>query len=168
MLVSIEQNEIVNSSYQSDEEYGDWNRDSTMIINKVSKHSRIKYIRSKFIMQEIYEVNAELKDAQEQSEIKIHVVTLIYGTGDSFGHSTGNGLIIWAFTDILLAEKCRANVKGNYDENAFCFEVEDGEGSTKMIQLSNPAAGYFDDFEEVKVETFDLGFELENDECFYY
>jgi hypothetical protein len=155
MLVLVEQQETINDSYDSPEEYGEWRVDRTAYISKVSRYSKLLSVRQRKINGDIYQINKEF-----DHEMLIFVVSLIYSDGDSFGHSTGNGLVIWAFSDEILAEKCRVIIEESKDESAFCFDVEDGNGSTKTVQLSNPACGYFETVEYVKVESFKIGFEL--------
>jgi hypothetical protein len=75
-------------------------------------------------------------------------VFVIYGTGDSFGHSSGNVQLVDVFDD---AEKARglkeAIRKATYENYKYSFEYEGKE------YYAGSWTGYFETLEDVVVET---------------
>ena len=130
------------SSEYSDEEYGDWQQDNSFEV--ASAHLTLP--RNAGGSYEQFEL-----DVQEGDEI--FAVYVRYGSGDSFGSSTGNGSIIAAYTDI---EHARIAVS-NFEKNSSGMQVSipagvDMTGKLTYTKVYNPAAGYFENLETVDFE----------------
>jgi len=126
------------NSFQSEKDYGDWGSTNDFSVEGVTLTKPEDYNFEEF----------EVPDSVKKGD-DVYVLWMSYSTGDSFGSSTGNGEIIWVFSDKKLGEKAKAlwnNSKEYYVE----FDV--GHGITKKIH--NPAYGYFEDIEYLSLETF--------------
>lgn len=76
------------------------------------------------------------------------VFSVIYSDGDTFGHSVGNGEVVWVFKTKEQADKAETLFWENRKAYSIEFENEDGE----KITLSNPGSGYFETLDEVRID----------------
>jgi hypothetical protein len=76
----------------------------------------------------------------------VYVLYILYGTGDSFGSSTGNGEVIWTFTDIQQAIEAARAWNNNRKSEMVVFETQFGP-----LRLSNPGYDWFSNIEEIHV-----------------
>ncbi len=124
----------------SDEQYDySWSYEGTFSVDSVSieKPSGYDY--------ETINVGWDAEPGQE-----VYVLTMIYGDGDSFGHASGRGEVLWIFKDIECAKKAAQKLREDENEYTVCIEDEQGE----VIKLSNPGSGYFESVEDILVEAF--------------
>lgn len=129
-------------SERSDEAYGDWYELNTFRVEKVSlTEPKDRYFGSCDTIDLGYDV---------EPGIPIYVLVLIYSHGDSFGHSEGNGEIVWAFTDADVANNVRNHVEENIGKYSILYRNE----KDVEITFSNPASGYFEHMESLDVDTF--------------
>lgn len=80
----------------------------------------------------------------------VYVLYMRYGSGDSFGHASGNGEVLWVFREKILAEKALERV-----ENASCsHSVTVYDEALNEFRINNPASDYFSNCEGVYIEEF--------------
>lgn len=125
-------------SYRAPENYGEWSSDNHFSVDGVflNKPEHRGYTET---FTTVFDVNVG---------DELHVLYIRYGTGDSFGHGSGYGEVIWVFKDLDVAMKA-AKVWETTNNYRIDFEIEDGS----FIKLSNPAHGYFEQLESVNVQT---------------
>ena len=138
MKLFVKQVEITISANPPQEEYGSWSTDLHFSVEGVflSKDRRYHY--------EEIEVDFDVKVGDE-----VHVLYMIYSSGDSFGSSTGNGEVIWVFKDKMLAVEVAKEYE-NTEEYSIFFTTEEGN----IVKLSNPAAGYFENISSLNIKSF--------------
>lgn len=83
----------------------------------------------------------------------VYVLSMVYGEGDSFGHSSGNGEALWVFKDFEVAKNAAQTLKEQESSYSVSFLNENGEKAT----MSNPGSGYFECVEEIRLESFTVG-----------
>lgn len=79
----------------------------------------------------------------------VHVVYMIYSSGDSFGHGYGYGNIIDAFSDIDEAYRLVEEFNKQNREYQIKFKCENGEEK----QYYNSGSGYFSSVTRVDIST---------------
>lgn len=83
----------------------------------------------------------------------VHVLYMIYSTGDTFGSSTGNGEVLWVFKDFEKAENAAKSLREN--QNKYSIDILDEENN--FVRLNNPGSGYFEHIERITIESFRIG-----------
>lgn len=123
------------------EEYGDWWRESEFSVQGATLNEPENY------RCEMFEVAFDVVVGDT-----VHVLSMIYSSGDSFGTETGLGEILWVFKDQTLAEDAKLYWEANdeFVERAVSFQVDGG----KTVTMSNPAYGYFENCSSVDLHTF--------------
>ncbi len=134
LYVQIE--EILLDSFDSGEQYGDWSESHSFEPTGVSLNNESN---------EEFEIIGDIKSGSE-----VHVLWCTYSSGDSFGHSEGNGQILWVFTDPNLAEMAKIMVYKYKEQVSIKFNIEDG----KEVKISNPGYGYFDNLDTIELTSF--------------
>lgn len=96
----------------------------------------------------------ELFDLDFNVEVgdELHILTVIYSDGDTFGNSCGNGEIFWVFKTIEKAKQTEALIWNNRKSFSISFDTESG----KKVSLSNPGVGYFETLDEIRLKSFSL------------
>lgn len=79
----------------------------------------------------------------------VHVVYMIYSSGDSFGHGAGYGSILDAFSDINEAYRLVEEVNKQHREFEIKFKCKNGEEK----QYYNSGSGYFSSVTRVDIST---------------
>lgn len=127
----------VDEDYRSDEEWGDWRRSQTssVVSANLSKPDR-------YYGYEKFNVCFNADAGQD-----VYALVLTYGTGDSFGHSSGNMEILWVFQQEILAEKALEW----FNEKSENYTIEFFQEDLNKIQISNPASGYFECVENIEI-----------------
>lgn len=99
--------------------------------------------------------NGESVDVDFEAKVgdTVYVLSMTYGTGDSFGNSSGEGEILWVFKDFDVAREAALKVREQQNEYSVVFSDENGN----VHQLSNPGAGYFECVESVDITTCVVG-----------
>lgn len=126
-------------SERAEEQFGSWSEENQFTLEDVSTKRSNRYCNDQFDV----EFDAKPGDT-------VHVLYMIYGSGDSFGNSSGHGEILWVFKDRLLAEEalkrwqyaCDLHGDWRHDnkQQSCTFHVDGG----RWIKLSNPVYGYFE------------------------
>jgi hypothetical protein len=75
-----------------------------------------------------------------------------YGTGDSFGHDSGNIVFVDLFKTEVDAEECKHNL-----ERASDYSITLKSASGKSYAFSVPWIGYFESLENVEIKKFKIG-----------
>ncbi len=83
---------------------------------------------------------------------KVFLLVMEYSHGDSFGTSSGNGEVLYVFKDEKVAKEAYKVWRDNIEEYSIKFLNDAGD----TITLSNPAAGYFENCEELDILTFTI------------
>lgn len=118
-----------NDSYHDGEQYGEWSEDNYFSVDGVCLAD------PKGSCDEI-NVCFEKKDIGDC----IYVLVVHYGSGDSFGYSTGNGEIIWAFADSATAHNALAACN-KAKSDVMRFDIQDENGND--IPVWNHDYDYF-------------------------
>ena len=94
-MIYIEEQCICTYEEHSDEQYGDWSADYSYSIKgaTIAKPKTYDYC-------EVPDITAEVGDI-------VYVLYIVYGSGDSFGHSSGNGQFVCAYTDEAMADHAK-------------------------------------------------------------
>ena len=142
MELYVEYESYCTDSYHSGEQYGDWHEHRDHRIEGV-RLSKPSYSGS-----EKFTVDYDVKPGDN-----VYVLVMVYGTGDSFGHSTGNVEILWVFKDIKVAREAERKIN-NLGEDAYSMKIKTDSGKT--IQLSNPSAGYFESLEHLHIQVCEV------------
>lgn len=98
-------------------------------------------------MYEAFEVDFVVEEGD-----MVYVLDITYSTGDSFGHSDGDYEVMWVFKDRDVAAAAEKMIYANESALSLDIVVESG----KVVQLSNPAFGYFNRLSSVNVEVFSV------------
>jgi hypothetical protein len=140
LFVNVERHLVVNE--YSDEEYGDyekvWECDvSSVTLSRQKGHWNLD--REEFPVS--YPVAA--------GDV-VHVLYMIYTTGDSFGHESGLLDVLYVFSDEDLVKHATNEVRAQEREYTIEVEVEGG----KTLTLYNLGSGDFDSVTLVDYESF--------------
>lgn len=147
MKIFVQYSQVCVDSKEAEEEYGKWSTEYDFTVTGVSTRSINFDKYSRYTQEERFEVDFEASAGDT-----IWVLSMIYSSGDSFGRSTGNGEVIWVFKDRKVANQAAAMIEENKDQYQINFELETG----RLVKLSNPAAGYFENISSLYVEPFTL------------
>lgn len=114
------------SEHRSEEEYGSWSRECSFHLDNVSlTHDNFA---------DVFEQDVQYADI-------VHVLYMVYSSGDSFGSDSGIGEVIWAFKDENLAwaayNKLLLETKDD-GLHEISIQTEHGE-----LRFRNPAFDYF-------------------------
>ena len=137
MKLHVEHYGYCEDSYHDGEKYGSWSESNSHSIKGVC----LEVFGSAYNY-ETFGVDYEV----ERGDV-VFVVTMVYSTGDSFGHATGKHEVMWVFKDPKLAHENAKTFKESGDDYTVNIKTESG----KTVQLGNPAFSYFDSIENVEV-----------------
>ena len=126
----------INKSY-SPEQYGPWSAEYDFYIRQV------RVVNNPGNSGENFNVDAGYGDP-------VYIVWIGYGCGDSFGHASGKGEVVFAFGNKDKAIKCTEEIKKDTYSYSFLDDFDN------EVTLSNPAYGYFEHLEAVEIEEFIL------------
>lgn len=136
------------SSHRSADAYGDWSERIEFTVGEVSLTEPVNYNRDYFTVS----FDAVAGD-------KVHVLTMIYSTGDSFGRGDGYGEILWVFKDPKIAFEAEKTWRERCINDPDHNESWEDRMSTKFladnklqVMLSNPCADYFARLQDLRVE----------------
>lgn len=129
-------------SHRSEEEYGDWYSNSDFSIKGVYANKPDGWDVESFDLP--FECN--IGDP-------VFVLWMTYSSGDSFGHSEGNGEVLWVFKDPLIALNAKRVWEKANDKDGH-YEVEFLADNNLKVKMSNPAAGYFENMSSLELESF--------------
>lgn len=134
---------------EAEEQYGSWSESWQFSLGNVYASAR----SARDV--EVFSPKFEFQPGDQ-----VHVLWMTFGDGDSFGHASGKGEVVWVFKDENLAKEALLRVRhacrfgpgvprGNGPLYNFSFRVEDGS----FVQMSNPAGGYFNNCEQIELTT---------------
>jgi hypothetical protein len=140
MKIYVHYRSICTHSEREEKEFGSWSEDIDFSIAGVSTRESRQYSNEQFDV-----------DFDAVPGDTVFVLYMTYSTGDSFGSSSGNGEIIWVFSDRLVAQEallrwqhaCDVHNTDWHSDNKqqFCsFRVDGG----RYIKLNNVVFGYFE------------------------
>lgn len=125
--------QTVESSYQSEEQWGEWSNECNNRLEAVVKADSFPDVISPF--------NFMPGD-------KCYVVWAEYSTGDSFGHGYRDSTVsLGIFKDQLVAEELKQALE-KHTEPLFLFTTSDGQTHKEGFL---PWMGYFEHLEEIHV-----------------
>ena len=136
--VFVKYNETQTEYYHDGEQWGEWHASYDFSIEGVSLTAPSHHEYEKLGLE-----NVKPGDV-------VYVFWMTYSTGDSFGHATGQGEVLWVFKDPNLA--LAAKQKFMQDKEQYLIEINTDDGKT--FTLSNPASGYFENLGELEISTF--------------
>jgi hypothetical protein len=111
-----------------------WSRESEYEVKGISRHEEGEY---------------ELPDGTTEA----YVVYAFYGDGDTFGHSSGDLLILGVYADLWKAKYLEDEVRTIVNGGSYCSEVLDHDGNSIWI---SDLTGYFNQCEKITTERFDI------------
>ena len=82
----------------------------------------------------------------------LHLVVVRYSSGDTFGSTYGNWTVIGVFTNHEDARKEEKDIRNNTGKWATEYKNNTGKWATEY----KPWEGYFERFESVEIDTFEL------------
>lgn len=126
-------------SHKSEEEYGSWSQEYNFNVIHVSLEDSNRYTTENFT------IPGEINSGDE-----VFVLYMIYSSGDSFGSSSGNGEVLWVFTDKDIAEAASKIWAASNEIDSVSFKIEDGS----TVTLSNQSSGYFENISNVEISSF--------------
>ncbi len=142
MRICVEYDEICTHSEREPEQYGSWSESYSSSVTgayRIGEDEKAPYGTETFIIPD---------DSTEA-----FVVYMIYGTGDSFGHSDGQIDIIHCTNSEESADKLAKYITEHDHEYTIKFTDDFG----RDISIDNRGAGYFERIEYVGVEKFSIG-----------
>lgn len=143
MELFVQYDEDCTHSEREPVEYGSWSEEWDFRVKGVSLTSRDRWNEEKFT------VNIDVKAGDP-----VFVLYMTYSTGDTFGHANGRGEVLWVFKDADTARNALTLWKEENDKRDPEFSVKFEDDVGKIIQMSNPAAGYFENVGYIDLETF--------------
>lgn len=125
---------------RSDEPYGEWSEEWEFSVNAVFAQG---------------DHSCEMIDVPFNYNVgdTVHVLYMRHSSGDSFGHASGKGEVLWVFRERILAEKARQAILDNPDS----FRIKCYDESLNEMYICNPASDYFSHIEDVYIESFIVG-----------
>lgn len=129
-------------SHRSEEEFGDWSEYWSMGLGRVLKCDSPERPSLKG------DYDALTLNQDVQAGDAIHVLTMTYSTGDSFGRAEGKMEVVWADPRREMIEKMKSYIENHQGEHTWILPFEDG-----IIELSNPGSGCFEHIDSIDITT---------------
>ncbi len=145
MKLYVNYHEQCLEDYWDGEEYGDWHREWEYDVKSVGLSSLADWAGVG------YDVEEFTTDFDVDPGDRVYVLWMTYRTGDTFGHETGSGEILWVFKDRTAAEAAREIWEANARD---AYSVEFLTDTGKTVQVSSPASGYFEDLGVLELTEF--------------
>lgn len=146
MELFVQYKSICVDSYREDVEYGDWSDTNDFYVTGVNQTSRAQW-SGLAGREERFNVCFDV-----EHDDTVYVLWMTYSHGDTFGHSTGNGEILWVFRNLEVAQKALKDIEAQVEH--FSLHIRDERGN--KIELTNPGSGYFESVESVEITEFKL------------
>ena len=143
MELFVQYEQTCDESHRSDEQWGDWYESNTFTVRGVSVSTRDRWNEEKFA------VGFDVKPGEA-----VFVLYMIYSTGDTFGRAEGCGEVLWVFKDPDTAREALRLWREENDKRDPEYSVKFKDETGRVIQLSNPGAGYFENVSTIDLETF--------------
>ncbi len=145
MKLYVNYHERCLEDYWDGEEYGDWHREWEYDVRSVGLSTLAGWQGLGYDVEE-FETDLDI-----QAGDTVYVLWMTYCTGDTFGHESGRGEILWVFRDHAAALAAREI----WEENACnAYSVKFLTDTGKPVQVSSPAAGYFEDLGFLQLSEF--------------
>ena len=141
--VFVQYSEVCTHSEREDVEWGSWSEDWDFSVRSVSTSSRDRYNEEKFTL-----------DIDVKAGDHVFVLYMVYSTGDTFGRASGKGEVLWVFKDADTAREALRLWKEENDKRDPEYSVKFEDDTGRVIQLSNPGSGYFENVSYIELETF--------------
>lgn len=142
MRICVKYSEYCDHSERASERYGSWSESWSSSVDEayvLNENENGPYSSDTFLVPD--------------DTTTVHVVYMIYDTGDSFGRATGKIDIMHCTSNEDAAHKLADMVTKNKDEYSLKFTDDFG----REISISNSGAGYFESISYVGVESFTVG-----------
>lgn len=147
MKLYVNYHERCLEDYWDGEEYGDWHKEWEYEVRSVG-------LTSLKAWQGLgYDVEEFETDFDVAAGDTVYVLWMTYRTGDTFGYEKGRGEVLWLFKDRKTAEIAKA-VWEVHACDAYTVHFESDSGET--VQVSSPAAGYFEDIGVLELSEFEV------------
>lgn len=143
MEVFVQYSEICTHSEREDAEWGSWSEEYDFSVRGVSLSSRDRWNEEKFNL-----------DIEVNAGEPVFVLYMTYSTGDTFGRASGKGEVLWVFKDADTAKAALDLWKEENDKRDPEYSVKFEDDTGRVIQLSNPASGYFENLGYLDLQTF--------------
>lgn len=148
MELFVQYTSICLDSYREDREYGDWSETYDFNVTGVNQTSRAQWSGLAGREERVnVSFDADVGDT-------VYVLWMTYSTGDSFGHGSGYGEILWVFKNEEVAKYALNQVNECVEEYSIKFKDDDGN----VIEFSNPGSGYFESVDSLTISEFKLNF----------
>ena len=144
-LVYVQHRTICTHDEHEGVQYGSWSRHNDFTVDGVTLDTKMRWG---------YDA-VQIAPAVVVGDT-VWVLYVTYGTGDSFGHSSGQGEVVWVFTEEAVATKALEDLEKlgtARDVVAFRFVDEDGE----QLHVCNPANDYFSNLEGFHLQSYIVG-----------
>lgn len=141
MRVSVEYDQYCTEDYHSGEQFGVWRtsfNSSVTGVRVLDDDENSVYNSETFLLPD--------------DTTTAYVVYMIYGSGDSFGHSSGNIDIIHCTASSDKAHALAKMITDNPNE----YSIKFTDDFDREISIYNNGAGYFEHIDYVEVLSFDL------------
>lgn len=142
MKLWVNYTQILEDSYQVDEEYGEWRRDYDYSVTSVVLSQPGNWDYDEF------EVPFEVAEGDE-----VFVVYARYSDGDSFGTARGKGEIVEVFKDRQLANVCRGIIE---QSPKLGVSISYPISETLIRKIQNMFRDYFVDLNLVDIKKFKI------------
>jgi hypothetical protein len=143
MKIEVLTEELRTHYHREDVEWGSWSEQNDCSITgaKIADEDCWRFI--------------EVPDGIMEPGGTVYIPYIIYGTGDSFGHSYGNLCPLHVFKDVNLAQQAVNEVKKDRDSwNESHFKMKDDAG--KELEIYDPTSGYFECLEHADIKVVTL------------
>lgn len=135
MKVYVSYEDYCEFEESAQEQYGDWSQSFSFCLGQASL--------SKPGLGQFEEIETGVSLTVGQ---KVHVLLLRYGEGDSFGHASGKGEVMWVFSDENLAKEAKKRFEfacGEHPQGVKLPSIAFKTDCGKYVALENPVGDYF-------------------------
>lgn len=140
MKIYVTTDERCIDSYISGEQFGEWSETLNCRVTGVYLQKPDGFGWG----DETFEIHDDISEGDT-----VHVLSMTYSWGDSFGRGSGKLEVLWVFADYSEAVAAARAVEKAKDQFSVEFETSRG-----LITLSNPGAGYFESVEDISIDDF--------------
>jgi len=141
MRVVVKYEESCISSFQDDGEWAPWSAEysfSVESVEVVDEDYNTSYNEEGFLVAD--------------TDTNVFVLSMRYGSGDSFGHASGHGAILGCWSNYDKAKAAFEKVEKQIAE--YTIEVQDD--FDRWIKILNPGTDYFGGCESVDLDSFSV------------
>ena len=139
--VFVQYSQMCTYNHQSTEQYGSWGTRYDSSVEGIVLDRYHRYYLEEFSVAPQF-VPGDIA----------YVLWMTYGTGDSFGSSSGEIEVLWVFKDFDVASAARDQIEKQIKQDAYSLTFRDEEGIDRC--LSNPCWDYFSGLEDLYLSEF--------------